>query len=661
MALERRMQRSRRLVVGAILALGLASFGTTVDAASATSDVALAGSQGTVATAHLVGPHAGESRLLVSLVLAPRGGSAMDRFIARLQDPASPLYHQWLVTGQFNRRFAPPPDVTGAARSFLAGAGLHLEAAPSPFVVRASGTTAQVERAFNTGIDDYRTTSGRLFYTNAQPARIPSSLAGRVIGVSGLTNTVRMHPQYKLAATAPTPDGSKVPQYGGGPGGSGLTPSQIEGIYSAAAVHAAPNGRGEGTTLAVFELSGYTHTDVRAYQLQFLGTRTSVPVTDVNVDGGPIGPDCPTGDGCGPFDGGSCSNGCNSADYSGDVEVEADIEVQIALAPAADQLLVYNAPNDITGATSVDELFRIANDNVADVMSSSWGLCEPDDTLGVAEAEYVALAQMAAQGQSVFGASGDSGAYDCLGDPAHKGLEVDDPPSQPYMTAVGGSSLGTFDPGSSDHPAYPQGYETVWNPLDKCQGTAKHPVGDGCETTGASGGGVSRFWPRPNYQNGPGVLSGFSQRGPYCSETTNGHRCREIPDVSANADQYTPYAEFCTGDRTTSGAGASSCASYLPGDTVAGWFGIGGTSLSSPVWSAIVDLSVSYHGQRFGEANVGLYRLLRSPQAYAADFHDITGRHQTENNNGFYPTTRAFDMATGIGTPNVSAIAMANP
>ncbi len=661
MALERRMRLTRRLVLGAMLALGIASVGMTADAAAPASDVALAGSQGTPAGAHLVGPHASAGRLLVSLVLAPRGGAAMDRFIARLQDPSSPLYHQWLLTGQFNRRFAPSSEVAGAARTFLAQAGLHLEATPSPFVLRASGTTEQVERAFGTGIDDYRAASGKLFYTNAQPARIPQSLVGRVIGVSGLTNTVRMHPQYKLAATAPTSDGSKAPKYGGGPGGSGLTPSQIEGIYSAAAVHAAPNGRGEGTTLAVFELSGYTPADIDAYQSQFFGAAPQVPVTTVNVDGGPITPDCPTGDGCGPFDGGTCSNGCNSADYSGDVEDEADIEVQIAVAPAAASLLVYNAPNDITGATSVDELFKIANDNLADVVSSSWGLCEPDDTLGVAEAEYVALAQMAAQGQSVFGSSGDNGAYDCLGDPGHKGLEVDDPPSQPYMTAVGGSSLGTFDPGSTADPVYPQGHETVWNPLNKCQGTAKHPVGDGCETVGASGGGVSRFWPRPSYQNGPGVVSSFNQKGPYCSQAKKGQRCREIPDVSANADQYTPYAEYCTGDRTTTGAGSSSCASYLPDDTVAGWFGIGGTSLSSPVWSAIVDLSIGYHGRRFGEANVGLYRLLRSPQAYAADFHDITGRHQTENNNGYYPTSRAYDMATGMGTPNVSAFAMATP
>ena len=138
------------------------------------------------------------------------------------------------------------------------------------------------------------------------------------------------------------------------------------------------------------------------------GRQRPCGIQNVPVDGGPVRPVCPAGDSCGPFGPAPCEDGCNSADFSGDVEVEADIETQIALAPAIDRILVYNAPNDVTGLTSVDEFFKIANDNLADSISISWGLCEPDDTLGVAEAEFVAFAQMAAQGQSVFASSGDS-------------------------------------------------------------------------------------------------------------------------------------------------------------------------------------------------------------------------------------------------------------
>jgi kumamolisin len=122
-----------------------------------------------------------------------------------------------------------------------------------------------------------------------------------------------------------------------------------------------------------------------------------------------------------------------------------------------------------------------------------------------------------------------------------------------------------------------------------------------------------------------------------------------VPDVSANADEYTPYAEYCTGSASTN----SICAQ------INGWFGIGGTSLSSPVWSSIIGLWNSVHGSRFGSASYGLYQLFRSNNAYNNVFHDITGKFQTENNNGYYPTTTNYDMATGIGTPRIAGIVKA--
>jgi kumamolisin len=423
-------------------------------------------------------------------------------------------------------------------------------------------------------------------------------------------------------------------------------------------VHQTAKGRGKGTTLGLLELSGYTPADVVNYQRRFFGKSQDMPLVDVNVDGGPVTPRCPQGDSCGPFGPPPCQNGCNRADYSGDIEVEADMEIQIAVAPAADRMLIYNAPNDVLGVTFVDLLYRMARDNAADVISSSWGLCEPDNTLGVAKAEYMAFAQMAAQGQSFFAASGDAGAFDCLGDPAHPGLQVDDPPSQPYVTAVGGTSLGSFDPRSDETIGYPKGAETVWNPLNECYRTSNGHASSGCGEFGASGGGVSRFWAQPKFQHGPGVDSSFSQVGPYCSQAANGQACREVPDVSANADEYTPYAEACTGARTTRGPGASYCASFAGSLSPAGWFGIGGTSLSSPLWSAIVDLWVGVHGERFGEANPALYRMFR--QDRGAYYHDIDGYHQTETGNGWYPVTAAYDMAVGIGSPRISRIALAN-
>ncbi len=399
-------------------------------------------------------------------------------------------------------------------------------------------------------------------------------------------------------------------------------------------------------------MSGYTAADITTYENQFFGASENVSLVDINVDGGPVTPVCPTGDECGPFGPPPCANGCDSADYSGDVEVEADIEMQLALAPKIDRILVYNAPNDFNGTTEVNEYYRIASDDLADSISTSWGLCEQDAGLSMIEAELVAFMQMAAQGQSIFSAAGDTGAFDCLRGSGFTGPAVDDPSSQPFVTAVGGTSFGSFDPGSNLHPSYPSGFETVWNVLNACSANNLNA----CGTTGAGGGGVSTVWARPSYQSGPGVISSLSQQAPYCSQAATGQFCREVPDVSANADEYTPYAEYCTGDPKTN----STCATFSGGLTPPGWFGIGGTSLSSPLWSGVIALWDSLHGARFGNANANLYELLRS-DTYRSFFHDITGKNQTENNNGLYPTTPNYDMATGIGTPRISAIDESNP
>ena len=85
-----------------------------------------------------------------------------------------------------------------------------------------------------------------------------------------------------------------------------------------------------------------------------------------------------------------------------------------------------------------------------------------------------------------------------------------------------------------------------------------------------------------------------------------------------------------------------------------GWFGIGGTSLSSPLWSAITADRDGYLGKRSGNINSLLYSLnALIPSLY---FHDITGAGQAVTNNGLFPTTKGYDLATGIGTPNMNSL-----
>jgi subtilase family serine protease len=600
----------------------------------------------------------------VYVVLAPRNDSELSDLLADVYNPKSNSYQHWLGKGEFYSRFAPSDAQTAAIADYLRASGLVVEQSSSPFLVRASGPSSIVATAFRTTLRTYRNPRGIDYYSNASAVQLPASLASGVLGVVGLSNTVRMrsHVVLPLKHTSPPTSSCEAPYvtsaqlfalfnsgtgfpsgYGGGPGCNGLTPSQDNSIYGAP--NLGPRGKGAGVNLAVFELSAYLQSDIVTWAQYFYGASYTPPLVDINVDGGPLSLVCPAGDTCYPG-------------YGGDVEVDADIEMQLAIAPDARHILVYNAPNDDTGQTELDEYTRIAKDDTADVISSSWGLCENDAGAAYAQAENVIFEQMALQGQSMFAAAGDAGAFDCIDDGTGTIVNVGDPASQPWVTSVGGTSFESFNPDANPNPSYPTGVETVWNVDNLCNSGAPSAANDNlggffwCAATGAGGGGNSQFWGRPAYQFGPGITNPYTTYGngtTQCSLAKLGKPCREVPDISANADPYTGYAEYCTGSAATP---YSYCATIS--GTPSGWFGAGGTSLSSPFWSAIIaDHDSLWHG-RIGNANPLLYLLYNLD--YQGYFNDITGIGQTTNNNGLFPTTPGYDLATGIGTPKMGAL-----
>jgi kumamolisin len=608
------------------------------------------------------------SKMQVEVAVAPRDEAGLNTMLAALYDKNSPSYHRWLSTGQFDARFAPTPAARTAVAKFLSSSGLSVVPSDSPFLVRATGSSTQIQHTFHTQLNSFKDSQGTKYFANSTPVYMPSSLAGATLGVIGLTNTVRnaVHSKHfrntmrrpaKASATTSCETGYPTTQqlfaffnngtnfasgYGAGPGCSGLTPSQDNSLYGAP--NLGPRGKGKGVDIAVFELSAYQHSDIATWAHQFYGPGYNPPLVDVNVDGGPLNPQCPVGDTCPPeFNG-----------YSGDIEVDADIEMQLAIAPDVKNLIVYNAPNDFTGQTALDEWSAIAKANVADSVSSSWAVCENDATAGYVQAENTIFRQMAAQGQSVFGAEGDTGAFSCLRSDGHTNVNLLDPPAQPWVTSVGGTSFENFNPGTNPHPRYPRVGEAVWNVQNLCSNAASSPANDNhggffwCGATGAGGGGSSQYWGMPSYQKGPGVINSNTTVGngtTQCSLAKIGTPCREAPDISANADEFTPYAEFCTGNDSTP---FSVCATFSAGQPVPGWFGIGGTSLSSPLVSAIVADRDSLHWNRAGNINRALYREYQiAPSLF---FHDVTGAGHIAKNNGLFPAVRGFDLATGIGT-----------
>jgi subtilase family serine protease len=673
---------ARPVCFGAAALIGLAtvalagSVATSAGAAAATAGPAIRAGFSALADSgpSTANPAIGRyrsSRMTVEVALAPRNQAGLDRALHLAYTPHSGSYHQWLAKGRFDARYAPTRVERAAIATYLRAAGLVVSGSASPFLIRATGSSRQVSAAFGTALRTYRDSSGTRYFTNSAAVQLPTALVPGVLGVIGLSDAIRAH-----SMIAPTPQttasrGSATDQtceapfpskqelfnsvnfgdpitvgFGAGPGCSGLTPAQTNSIYHAP--HVGSRGKGGGVNLALFELSAYQRSDITHWARTFLGPHYRPRLTNVNVDGGPLHPRCPAGDTCPPTAGG----------YAGDIEVDGDIEMQLALAPDAHRILVYNAPNDFTGQATLDEYTAIARADQASVVSSSWAVCEDDESSAYVQAENEVFEQMALQGQSAFAAAGDTGAFSCLNSSGATIANLLDPGGQPWVTSVGGTSLESANPDHNAHPGYPQDAETVWNDDNLCNtrpDSAAEGDQDGlfwCAETGAGGGGSSQWWGRPSYQFGPGVNNSHTTYGngsTHCAFAKQGTPCREDPDISANADEFTPYTEYCTGNANTP---QSVCANI--DKTVPGWFGVGGTSLSSPLWSAIIADRDSYQRHRSGNINPLLYRLNNADASRY--FHDITGAGQQTTDNGLFPTTPGYDEATGLGTPNMTAL-----
>ena len=571
----------------------------------------------------------------VEVVLRPGNQAGLTSLLNNLYTKGSAQYGKWLAAGQFQREFAPSAANLAAIRTYLASRGLSVGSTSSSFLLRAAGTSAQIEAAFGTAIDNYRSANGTSFFSNTRSASLPARWlpACWALSVSptpsGCSRWRRPPNRDATAAAAPscevpypktlkqlkkiTAPGQPFNGYGGGPGCSGLTPAQTNSLYNAP--NAGPTAQGRGATVAVFELSAYTRSDITTWAQTFYGSAYTPPVKNINVDGGPTTPgDCPTGD--------TCVYG-----YGGDDEVEADIEEELSIAPDVHRLLVYNAPNDFTGQTSLDEYTRIANQDSADSVSSSWGECEPDAGQSYAEAENIIFEQMAAQGQSMFAASGDTGAFECIRDGTFDNwppLEQLDPGTQPWVTSVGGTSFESFDPGNNPNPNYPNGR----------RGGVEHarPL-QRIDNRDLELRRVRRWWRRPQhlladaaYQQGPGVINADTVSGTAnCALATKHEACREVP-TSRQTAIHSPGTRSTAPDRTStfprttrrgSRTRAPASPSGHPPLGAPGWFHIGGTSLDAPLMAAVFADRDAFNGVRTGNANEQLYALFNTPHSYS--------------------------------------------
>ncbi len=560
------------------------------------------------------GPLATVGRSSVDVVLRISSDAGLAGMARAVSTPGSPEFGHFLKRGAFDRLFGGDPTAVAALRTAAAAQGLTATVAGG-LIVTVSGPVGGLERLFHTKLDRVRLADGALGHRSTGPAELTGSLAHSVSGVVGLDDldpsrpvslvragTTAAAPIGLTSSRAPTttgPDACAAAQGLHGSAGA-ETDDALASLYGLDGLYA-DGTDGVGQTVDVYELDPFAPSDVAAFDRCYFGASAAASMSSrlkvVPVDGG-----LPSGPGAG--------------------EAALDVENVSALAPGA-RIDVYEAPN--TTAGSLDEFSRIVSDDNASVISTSDGLCESAMQLeepGVQQAEDILFEQAAAQGQTVVAASGDSGSSDCnvaAGTVTKPVLSVDDPASQPYVLAVGGTAVAP-------------GGETAW----------------GSTSGGGGGGGISRSWSAPAWQVDSGVpgvadpttiaAAKHVLGSKFCAP--NPGTCREVPDVSAAADPAAGGVTVFYGGR---------------------WTSEGGTSSAAPLWAAMLADTASTSacrpvgrsGDALGFAVPLLYEIAADPGEYAASFHDVTtGSDAVEPGaHGLFPAGVGYDLATGLGTP----------
>ncbi|MGH8293315.1 MAG: S53 family peptidase [Gammaproteobacteria bacterium] len=609
------------------------------------------------------GPTDTSQLITTSVILNVTDPQGLANYVQATLTPGDRNYHRFLTVDRFRERFAPSNPEIQQFVNYLKSFGITINKIYADNLdVTVTGTAEQLNAAFSTQLRDYQK-DGKRFHRPAWKFSIPGELDKLVLAVPGLSNepgrfrpmNLRMKPAIGIPGQAAGKyPPAAWPQNGTATGIPGdYTVGDVANFYQVNPLYQA-GIKGQGQTVGIMTLANFRKADVSAYWRD-IGLKVKPNrITKVMVDGGtPV------------------------AAGVGDDETSLDVEQSGGLAPQAN-VLVYIAPNTNNGF--IDLFYAAASENIAGTVSISWGLPEEFyfaaanggvDFTGQMLAIDQALMEAAAQGQSVFAASGDSGAYDvnrALPVPFfNPQLSVDYPASDPYITAAGGTTMKGLQqyglPGGATLDIN-IAQEQVWGwdyliPL--CSALGLDPVSCGIEF-GGGGGGVSSFWAVPYYQQ---FVSGITQTQPGQSLTCNtaaacaalglsgtppqtlltlpaGFAGRNLPDLSLNADPQTGYVLVdCTDFPEPANPG---CAATF----------FGGTSFVAPQLNGITALVNQASGGRVGLLNPVLYTV-QSVFGYGkyTPFNDITA-----GDNWFYHGIPGYDNGAGIGTLNATNLAL---
>ncbi|HEX9042846.1 MAG TPA: S53 family peptidase [Trebonia sp.] len=585
-----------------------------------------------------------------------------ERHLSQLESAVTGGLSGFDSVSDFTARYGQASDVVSQLTSYLSSFGITATADPGNVDVSASGTAGEFDAALSVKTKDYHVPAqhesdgyqvpAQTVYCSTGAPELPYHLARHVLAILGLTN----YAPFDSHAVHVSSKVSVKPSSGAkGDQPTDYLPSDFAARYGLSPLYKQANGAGE--TLGIVTLAAV---DPGAPQ-HFWKNVAKVPstgrtVTVDNVDGGPGKP----------------------SDAAGTGETDLDVEQAGGLAPGAN-VIVYQAPNSDPGF--IDGFFAAASQDTADTVSTSWGESETFVAAAVAAGQETAAYQaafdeafleLADQGQSVFVASGDYGAYGAFADLGTTNLSVGSPDDSPFVTSAGGTTTPWSGPVKGAKRTVKVtvrgerawGWDYLWKPIATTTGTS---YADAAKANIAGGGGgFSVDEPAPSYQSLVSGTSGYhavryltptgfqsvvagvnfveptdwkvTAKPPLISGSGSG---RAEPDLAANADPYTGYLLY-----EPSGVAAGNPA-LQPG-----W---GGTSFVAPQFNGATAVIDSYLGHRIGLWNPSLYQFA----AGSASPVTPLSKAGAGNDNLFYTGTpgELYNPASGLGVPNMAAYA----
>lgn len=534
----------------------------------------------------------------VMLTLAPSAEqkTALDQLLKEQQTVGSANYHQWLTPEQFGERFGASDADVAKITAWLASQGLSVvSVGRGRSAISVNGTASQFEAAFQTELHHYLV-NGQLHFANASEPQVPAAFSGVVATIRGL-HDFRAKARHHSPHAGAIPSAAALdPRHTSSTGRHYLAPDDLATIYNIKPLYAA-GFDGTGQKIVVAGQTQVDPADISTFRSSY-GLSATLPQM-VLVPG-------------------TKNPGLSQDDLS-----EADLDLEWSGAVARNASIIYIYTNDV-----LDAVQYAIDQNLAPVISLSYGLCELETFSSDAASFRSWALQGNAQGITWFSASGDSGGADC-GDNPNNGLSVDTPGSVPEVTSIGGTEFS-------------EGPDTFWTPTDGANGLSaigyipevawNDSLLDG--EPSSTGGGTSIYFTKPSWQVGPGVPN---------------DNARHVPDVSLSASaDHDGYLVYTGGSLQV----------------------FGGTSVPTPCFAGIAALLNQYLVSKgasvgLGNINPNLYKLA---QTNPGIFHDITSGSNIVTVNCprrslncgnlavGYNAGPGYDQATGLGSVDVNQL-----